>query len=113
MTSPNLNLLNVMALDIHEIEQNDGMRKMPLTKNQAAAVTALIKKCLREIGSEKIDDLINDPFTWVETSDLVDAGWSQKQAEGTFGSLIAEGIVCMEDNYYLAHNWDELRKYHA
>ena len=86
---------------------------MTLTGNQAAAVTALIKKCLREIGSERIDDLTNDPFTWVEASDLVDAGWSQKQAEGTFGSLIVEGIVRMEDDYYLAHNWDELRKYHA
>ena len=88
---------------------------MTLTENQAAAMTALIKSCLNNMGGKNINDLMGDPFTWVEASDLVDAGWSQKQAEGTFGSLVAEGLACHDEGtvYVLTSNWDELRKYHA
>ena len=88
---------------------------MTLTANQAAAMTALIKSCLNNMGGKNINDLMGDPFTWVEASDLVDAGWSQKQAEGTFGSLVAEGLAHHDEGtvYALTNNWDELRKYHA
>ena len=44
MTTPNLNLLNVMALNIHEMEQNDGMRKIPLNKIKAAKETFFKRK---------------------------------------------------------------------
>ena len=88
---------------------------MTLTENQAAAMTALIKSCLNNMGGKNINDLMGDPFTWAYASDLVDAGWSQKQAEGTFGSLVAEGLVHHNEGteYFLTSNWDELRKYHA
>lgn len=51
-----------------------------LTDNQRKAMTALIKSCLSNMGGDTLADLQNDPFTWVDTSDLVAAGWSQKEA---------------------------------
>ena len=86
---------------------------MTLTENQAAAMTALIKTCLRNMGGENLAELQCDPHTWVDASDLVDAGWGQKEAEGTFGSLVAEGLIYMEEDFALTPNWDELRKFHA
>ena len=86
---------------------------MTLTENQAAAMTALIKTCLRNMGGENLAELQCDPHTWVDASDLVDAGWGQKEAEGTFGSLVAEGLIYMNDGFALTQNWDELRKFHA
>ena len=87
---------------------------MTLTHNQAAAMTALIKSCLFNMGGKNLADLQCDPFTWVDVDDLIGAGWSRKEAEGTFGSLIAAGIVWHYDDdlYYLTEDWDELRKYH-
>ena len=95
---------------------------MTLTTNQAAAMTALIKTCLGNMGGSSIACLKDDPCVWVNAYDLVDSGWSQKQAEGTFGSLVAEGLVYLDDGarhssepqlFALTENWDELRKFHA
>ena len=95
---------------------------MKLTTNQAAAMTALIKTCLGNMGGSSIACLKYDPCVWVNAYDLVDSGWSQKQAEGTFGSLVAEGLVYLDDGarhssepqlFALTENWDELRKFHA
>lgn len=44
MTKPNLNLLNEMALDIYAMEQNDGIRKIPLNKLKAAKETFFKRK---------------------------------------------------------------------
>ena len=88
---------------------------MTLTANQTAAMTALIKSCLDSMGGSTLADLQADPFTWVSTIDLVEAGWGHKEAEGTFGSLVAAGLVVdnLDSDFYLDHDWDELAKYHA
>ena len=85
------------------------------TTNQTAAMTALIKSCLRNMGGETLADLQDDPFVWVDASDLVDAGWGQKEAEGTFGSLVSAGIVyhCEDDLFALTEDWAALRNFHA
>ena len=89
-----------------------------LTTNQTEAMTALIKSCLYNMGGSTLSDLQEDPYTWVDVEDLVNSGWNQKQAEGTFGSLIASGLI-YEDNinvdhtlFALTQDWDELAKYH-
>ena len=90
-----------------------------LTENQKAAMTALIKVCLNNMGGSDLNDLQGDPYTWVDASDLVAAGWDQKQAEGTFGSLVAAGLIYEDEVnvgqilYALTQDWDELYKYHA
>jgi len=86
-----------------------------LTQNQQNAMTSLIKSCLSNMGGETLSHLQGDPFTWVEASDLVEAGWNQKQAEGTFGSLVAEGLIFEDEpgEYSLTSNWVELGKFHA
>lgn len=86
-----------------------------LTANQSAAMTALIKSCLRNMGGKTLVDLQDDPLVWVEASDLVAAGWGQKEAEGTFGSLVSAGIVYhYEDNLFaLTEDWATLRNFHA
>lgn len=101
------------------------MRKeltMELTNNQTRAMTALIKSCLGNMGGKTLADLQDDPFTWVDASDLVEAGWGQKEAEGTFGSLVAADLVYLYDQrsagdggnlYSLAEDWDVLRKFHS
>ena len=86
-----------------------------LTDNQTLAMTALIKSCLGNMGGSTLADLEDDPFTWVDASDLVEAGWGQKEAEGTFGSLVAADLIFLYDHnlYSLAADWDVLRKFHA
>ena len=88
------------------------MTDYDVTKNQAAAMTALIKSCLSNMGGVNLQDLRDDPFIWVDTSDLEEAGWGQKEAEGTFGSLVAKGLIYMDDGFALTPNWDELSKFH-
>jgi len=89
-----------------------------LTKNQTEAMTALIKSCLFNMGGKTLSDLQEDPYTWVDASDLVEAGWDQKQAEGTFGSLVAQSLIYEDEInrgqilFSLTQNWDELAKYH-
>jgi len=86
-----------------------------LTANQVKAMTALIKSCLGNMGGSTLADLQDDPFTWVDASDLVEAGWGQKEAEGTFGSLVAADLVydCEDKLYSLTSEWDVLRKFHS
>lgn len=88
---------------------------MTLTANQTAAMTALIKSCLDNMGGENLADLQCDPFVWVSVDDLIDAGWGRKEAEGTFGSLIAADMVYdnFDKSFALTDDWDELLKYHA
>ena len=86
-----------------------------LTANQVNAMTALIKSCLGNMGGSTLANLEDDPFTWVDASDLVEAGWGQKEAEGTFGSLVAADLVYDngDDMFALAEDWDLLAKFHA
>ena len=88
-----------------------------LTKNQEAAMTTLIKHCIWNMGGETLDHLKEDPCTWVDVEDLVKAGWGQKEAEGTFGSLVAQGLIYEDEInrgqilFSLTQDWDELEKY--
>jgi len=88
---------------------------MNLTDNQTRAMTALITSCLGNMGGEALADLQDDAFVWVEAGDLVEAGWGQKEAEGTFGSLVAADLVYDDgDNMFaLTEDWDLLAKFHA
>lgn len=87
---------------------------MTLTPNQTAAMHWLIKSCLHNMGGKKLSDLKCDPFVWVDVDDLIEAGWSRKEAEGTFGSLVSTGIVYHyeDDLFALTEDWDELSKFH-
>ena len=87
---------------------------MTLTLNQTSAMHWLIKSCLVNMGGKNLSDLKCDPFTWVDAGDLVDAGWGRKEAEGTFGSLVAAGLVYEADErmFALTGDWDELAKFH-
>ena len=64
-----------------------------LTANQTAAMITLVKASMKNTGAKCISDMIDEPFLVTEARDLVEAGWSQKQAEGTFGSLVASGHI--------------------
>ena len=92
---------------------------LKLTRNQSEAMTALIKSCLHNMCGKTLEDLQEDPYTWVDVSDLVKSGWEQERAEGTFGSLIAKGLIYEDEInrgeilFSLTQDWDELRKYHA
>jgi hypothetical protein len=93
-----------------------------LTPNQHRAMKALIKSCLSNIGGSTLADLEVDPFVWVEVDDLIAAGWSPKEAQGTFASLLVAGLVydveCLVlreffcDVYALTNDWDLLSDFH-
>jgi len=66
---------------------------MTFTDNEKKAVVALINSCMATSG-EPIEHL---GWTWCDVNDLVDAGWDQKSAEGTFGSLIAKRMIDVDE----------------
>lgn len=90
---------------------------MQLTENQNKAMNALIQICLETVGGKVVADFADEYWNIVDASDLVVAGWSQKEAEGTFGSLVAAGLieegVWEENQFTLSEDFNDLRKYHA
>ena len=86
-----------------------------LTPNQQLAMQALIKSCLSNIGGSTLADLEADPFVWVEVDDLIVAGWSPKEAQGTFASLLVADLVYAAEYevYALTEDWDLLSDFHA
>jgi hypothetical protein len=64
-----------------------------LTTNETCAVLELLKCCLDNMGGKRPADLEHDELTWVEPSDLQDAGWSKHEAAGTFSSLIEKKVI--------------------
>lgn len=86
-----------------------------VTKNQALAMKRLIESCCSNMGGKTLEDLKSDPFTWVEVTDLVEAGWTQKEAEGTFGSLVSSGHLFEAEHKMFALNedWDMLSEFHV
>ena len=88
-----------------------------LTANQKKAMTVPIDGCLLNVGGTVVQDLEDEFYTLVSVDDLVSAGWSQKEAEGTFGSLVASGLiqyeVWEEGQYTILEDLNELQKYHA
>ena len=74
------------------------------------------------MGGSTLADLEDDPFTWVDASDSLKLAGAKKEAEGTFGSLVAADLVYLYDQrsagdggnlYSLAEDWDVLRKFHS
>ena len=93
-----------------------------LTKNEEAALKAFYTSCLSNMGGTCLDDLRNDPFTWIAASDLIDAGWSKEEAAGTMSSLEKKGYIFNDDSPNvdpLAATWildedkDELAQFDA
>lgn len=86
-----------------------------LTDNQHCAMTNLIESCLSNMGGEVLDDLEADPFVWVEVDDLIAAGWSPKEAQGTLASLLVSGLVYEYELglYALTEDWGLLSDFHA
>lgn len=82
------------------------------TANEAEAVVALIKSCLVSMGGKTLSDLDGDPHTWVDAADLMDAGWGQKEAEGTFGSLVAKGYIVEDEpkSFFISHDDASVRR---
>ena len=69
------------------------MTRFDLTSNEYAAARALVASCLSNMGGERPADLDRDPFTWVDASDLIRAGWTRHEAAGTLGALLAKGFI--------------------
>lgn len=73
------------------------MTDFNFTANEARAVKALYASCLGAMGGKTYADLESDPFTWVDAGDLMKAGWSRAEANGTLGALIEKGAVSQHD----------------
>lgn len=73
------------------------MSAFKFTENEARAVKALYASCLNNMGGKTYADLENDPFTWVDVGDLINAGWSRPEAIGTLGALIEKCAVAQHD----------------
>jgi len=69
------------------------MTNYNFTENEARAVKTLYLSCLGGMGGSTFAHLEGDPFTWVNASDLMKAGWTRHAAIGTFGALITKGAV--------------------
>ena len=64
-----------------------------LTPNQLAALKVLLKDCLSNIGGSTPSDLRHDLCTFTSCDVLVDNGWEENAAKGTFGSLCVKDVV--------------------
>ena len=64
-----------------------------LTPNELAAALVLVRDCLDAMGGSRPADLENDELTWTSASVLMAAGWSAAEANGTFGALMAKGMI--------------------
>lgn len=67
------------------------------TQNEIDALKIIFAECLHGMGGKTWEDLVNDPYTWADPSDLVAKGWSIREAGGTFASLIVKGAVSEYD----------------
>lgn len=64
-----------------------------LTANELKAAIILVTSCLDGMGGKRPADLAHDEYTWVEAGDLMKAGFSRHEANGTFGALMEKGFV--------------------
>ena len=69
------------------------MTTFNLTANETRAALVLVKSCLRGMGGSRPLDLDDDPYTWVDPQDLINAGYSRHEAAGTWGALIDKGMI--------------------
>ena len=79
-------------------------REYQLTENELRAAFVLVGWCLENMGGKRPADLGDDPFTWAYPDTLVEAGWSNQAAAGTWGALLDKGIVVWQ---WLDTIWDE------
>lgn len=66
---------------------------LDLTPNEQAAALVLLQECLAGMGGSHPDDLKDDPYIWCSAETLQQHGWGRAEAAGTYGALIAKGIV--------------------
>ena len=88
-----------------------------LTPNELRAALILVRVCFKGMGGNRPGDLADDPFTWVDAKDLIEAGYNRHEAAGTFGALMEKGFVMENDKnswimtdaawQYLDTIWDE------
>ena len=64
-----------------------------LTPNELAAALVIVRDCLDAMGGSRPADLENDELTWTSAKVLMNAGWSAAEANGTFGALMAKGMI--------------------
>ena len=64
-----------------------------LTANETKAALILVASCLNGMGGDRPADLGGDEYTWVSAKDLMAKGYSAAEATGTFGALMAKGVV--------------------
>lgn len=94
------------------------MTTFNLTANETRAALILVKSCLKGMGGSRPLDLDNDPYTWVDPQDLIDAGYSRHEAAGTWGALVDKGVIyeydrneyaMADDGYrFLDTIWDDM-----
>lgn len=68
-----------------------------LTDNELKAALVLVKSCFTGMGGKRPADLGGDEYTWVSAKDLMKAGWTAPEANGTFGALMDKGFVSEYD----------------
>lgn len=68
-----------------------------LTDNELKAALVLVKSCFTGVGGRRPADLGGDEYTWVSAKDLMKAGWTAPEANGTFGALMDKGFVSEYD----------------
>lgn len=73
------------------------MTTFDLTANELRAALALVRTCLDGMGGSRPADLEYDEYTWVEAKDLQAYGYSRGEANSTFGSLEAKGMIQLYD----------------
>jgi hypothetical protein len=64
-----------------------------LTINEQAAALTLLAECLNGMCGKVPEDLEADEYTWCDADMLIQNGWSKEAAAGTYGALIAKGVV--------------------
>lgn len=66
------------------------------TKNELKASVVLLKRAMDGCGHTQPLEFEHDMYTWVDASDLQDAGWSKAEAAGTYGALIEKEVISSE-----------------
>ena len=75
-----------------------------LTTKEREALRALVNECLENMGGQTIEDLEEDPFTWVTVQDLTGrTTFTTAQARGLFASLQVKGLL--QDSGPDADDW--------
>jgi len=64
-----------------------------LTEKEFKAARIFVASCLISIGGKRPSDLADDEYTWIELTDLTDAGYSKHEAAGLMSALDAKGFI--------------------